>query len=99
MEQMKLKSVTACIRIIGTKAWQPKRRKRCAIMLSRSEFVACHFIDSSRERGITPGGGENRLAIRARNRFQRIPGAGFHDQPRTLANESCRLRNSSARAR
>src|SRR5438552_15794618 len=67
--------------------------------LSRFGFVACHFIDPSRERVIAPGGGKNRLAIRARNRLRRIPGTGFHDQPRTLANESCRLRNSSARAR
>src|SRR5438270_791102 len=50
-------------------------------------------------RGIALGGGKNPDAIRAQNRFQRIPGGGFHDQLRTVANESCCLRNSSARAR
>jgi hypothetical protein len=96
MERMKLKSVIDCIRIIGTRAWQPKQRKP---PLSRSEFVACHFIDSSRERSLAPGGRKNPDAVRAQNRFQSIPSAGFRNQPGMVGNELCRVRNSSARAR
>jgi hypothetical protein len=32
IDRMKFKSVIDCIRIIGTRAWQPKQRKRSAIM-------------------------------------------------------------------